>query len=90
MNNEGFHRYMNIISAKNFVTWVKYYVSSQPDLGKETTPTKLCLHINKPQVRPHIRKGVLKCSGNNPNSKATKHYFIIEYLCQTPYVMVTL
>ena len=66
------HGFINMVRATKVVTHVKDYGSSQPDLGKEPTPPESPLRIekpmDKPEVVPHIPKGVLKNSGHNPNS----------------------
>ena len=64
-----------MVHATKVVTHAKDYGSSQPDLRKESTPLGSPLHIenpvDKPEVSPHIPKGVLKHSGHNPNARAT-------------------
>ena len=56
------------------VTHAKDYGLSQPDLGKKPALPKIPLHIenptDKPEIAPRIPKGVLKCSGHNPNARA--------------------
>ena len=63
---------INMVRATKVVTHAKYYGSSQLDLGKEPAPPERSLHIenlmDKPEVAPHIPKGVLKRSRHNPNS----------------------
>ena len=63
---------INMVHATKVVTHVKDYGSSQPDLGNEPAPpgSLLCIEnpMDKPEVAPHIPKGVLKHSGHNPNS----------------------
>ena len=46
--------------------------------------------MNKPEVEPHIPKGVLKHSGKNPNARAAQNYSVVNDLGQTPYAMSTL
>ena len=62
-----------MIHATKVVTHAKDHGSSEPDLGKEPPPTKSPLRIenptDKPKSVPHIPKGVLKCSGHNPNAR---------------------
>ena len=67
------HGCKNMVRATSkVVTHVKDYGSSQPDLGKEPAPPGSPLRIenlvDKPKVAPHIHKGVIKCSGHNPNA----------------------
>ena len=61
-----------MVHVAKVVTHAKDYGLSQPDLGNEPTPPESPLHIekpmDKPEVAPHIPKGVLKCSGHNPNA----------------------
>ena len=61
-----------MVHIAKVVTRVKYYGSSQPDLGKEPDPPESPLRIEKPmdklEVAPCIPKGVLKRSGHNPNA----------------------
>ena len=68
------HGCINMVRATKVVTHVKDYGSSQPDLGKKPDPPGSPLHIekpaDKPEVAPHIPKGVLKHSGHNPNTQA--------------------
>ena len=63
---------INMVRAMKVVTRAKDYSSSQPSPGKEPDPPRSPLHIekpvDKPEVAPRIPKGVLKRSGNNPNS----------------------
>ena len=58
------HGSINMVHATKVVTCVKYYGSSQPNLGKEPPPTESPLRIEKPmyklEIAPHIPKGVLK------------------------------
>ena len=64
-----------MVRATKVVNRAKDYGSSQPDLGKEPAPPGSPLRIenptNKPKVSPRIPKEVLKCSGHNPNARAT-------------------
>ena len=66
------HGCINMMSAAMVVTHTKDYGSSQLELGKEPSPPENPLFIekptDKPEVLPHIPKGVLKLSGNNPNA----------------------
>ena len=66
------HGCINMVHATKVVTRVKEYGSSQPDLGKESTPPGSPLPIekpvDKPEVTPRIPKGVLKHLGHNPNA----------------------
>ena len=61
-----------MVCAAKVVTRVKYYGSSQPDLGKEPSPPESPLRIenptNKPEAPPRIPKGVLNFLGHNPNA----------------------
>ena len=88
------HGCINMIRSTKVITCVKYYGSSQPNLGKEPFPPENPLHIekptNKPKFPPHIPKGVLKHSGHNPNSQATQNYSVVEDLGQTPCAMSAL
>ena len=88
------HGCVNMVRATKVVTRVKYYGSSQPDLWKEPPPTEIPLHIenlmDKPEIAPHIPKGVLKNSGHNPNARATQNYYVVEDLGQTPCAMSAL
>ena len=81
-------------SAENVLMQEKDYGLSQPNLVKEPTPPKVPLHVenffDKPEVTPHITKGVLKCSGHNPNARASQHYSVLEDLGQAPCVMSAL
>ena len=45
---------------------------------------------DKPEAPPCIPKGVLKCSGHNPNARSAKNYLVVEDLGQTPCVMSAL
>ena len=87
---EGGHGCINMMLAANVVTFSKDYGSSQPNMGKEPIPPEISLHIDNPEVIPHIPKGVLKHLRHNPNSQATQHYYIIEDVGQTPCAMPTL
>ena len=66
------HGCINMVHATKVVTCAKDYGLLQLDLGKEPAPPKspLCIEnpMDKHEVAPHIPKGVLKCSGHNPNS----------------------
>ena len=88
------HGCINMVNAMNVVTHSKYYCLSQPNLGKEPAPPESPLCIEKPnedpEALPRISKGVLKCSRNNTNSRATHNYSIIEDLGQTPCAMSAL
>ena len=88
------HGCINMMSVENVVTHSKDYGTSQPDLGKEPSPLEIPLRIekpnDKPEVPPHIPKGVLKHSGHNPNSRAAQNYSIIEDLGQNPCAMSAL
>ena len=72
-SNTG-HGCINMVRATKVVTCAKDYGSSQPDLGKEPSPPESPLLIknpmDKPEAPPRIPKGVLKCSGHNPNARA--------------------
>ena len=65
------HGCINMMSVAKVVTHMKYYRSSQLDLGKEPSPPESPLRIenpmDKPEAPPHIPKGVLKRLGDNPN-----------------------
>ena len=88
------HGCINMVCATKVVTCAKVYGSSQPDLGKEPAPPKISLCIQKPsdnlESLPHIPKGLLKHSGNNPNALAAQNYSVVEDLGQTPCVMSAL
>ena len=82
-------------SATKVLTRMKDYGSSQPDLGKEPSPSKSPLRIentmDKPKAPPHIPlKGVLKRSRHNPNARAAQNYSVVEDLGQTPCAMSAL
>ena len=66
------HACINMLCASKVVTRVKDYGSSQPDFGKEPPPIESPLRIekpmDKPEIGPHIPKGVLKRLGHNPNA----------------------
>ena len=85
---------INMVCAAKVVTRVKYYGSSQPSPGKEPDPPGSPLRIekpmDKPETAPHIPKGVLKCSGHNPNARATQNYSFVEDLGHTPCAMSAL
>ena len=63
---------INMVRVAKVVTRAKDYSSSQPSPGKEPDPPGSPLHIekpmDKPETAPRIPKGVLKCSGHNPNA----------------------
>ena len=63
---------INMVHAAKVVTRAKDYGSSQPNLSKELDPPGTPLHIekpaDKPEAAPRIPKGVLNCSGHNPNA----------------------
>ena len=46
--------------------------------------------MDKLEVPPHIPKGVLKCSGHNPNARAAQNYSFVKHLGQTPCAMSAL
>ena len=75
---------INMVRSTKFVTRVKYYGSSQPDLGKEPDPPEISLRIekpmDKPKVPPRIPKGVLKHPGHNPNAQAAQNYSVVKNL----------
>ena len=52
---------INMVHATKVVTHVKYYGSSQPDLGKEPAPLESPLRIKNPMDKPKI-------SPRNPNA----------------------
>ena len=85
------HGCVNMVHATKVVTHAKDYGLSQLDLGKEPTPPKSPLRIekptDKPKVAPHIPKGFLKRSGHNSNARAAQNYSVVEDLGQTPCVM---
>ena len=66
------HGCINMMSVAKVVTHMKYYRSSQLDLGKEPSPLEIHLRIenpmDKPEAPPCIPKRVLKCSRHNPNA----------------------
>ena len=66
------HGCINMVRAAKVVTRAKNYGSSQPSPCKEPDPPGTPLRIekpaDKPEAAPHIRKGVLKHSGHNPNA----------------------
>ena len=88
------HGSINMVSDTKVVTHVKDYGSSQLDLWKEPAPPESPLRIekptDKPEVAPHIPKGVLKHSGHNPNAWPTQNYSTVKDLGQAPYAMSTL
>ena len=88
------HGCINMVRATKVVTCVKDYGSSQPDPGKEPDPPGSPLRIekptDKPEAAPHIPKGVLKHSGNNPNAWAAQNYSVFEDLGHTLCVMFAL
>ena len=79
--NSTSHGCINMVHATKVVTHAKGDGSSQPNLGKEPPPTESPLHIENPMDKlesvPRIPKGVLKCSGHNPNAQATQNYFVV-------------
>ena len=48
------HGCINMMSVKNVVTHSKDYGMSQPDLGKEPTPPKSSLRIEKPSAFEYL------------------------------------
>ena len=88
------HGCIDMVCATKVVTRVKDYGSSQIGIGKEPGPPGTPLHIeklvDKPEVAPRIPKGVLKCSGHNPNARTTQNYSVVEDLGHTPCVMYAL
>jgi hypothetical protein len=48
------------------------------------------LQIKKSKALPHVPKGVLKISSNNPNAKAIENYLIVKYLGQNSCAMLVL
>ena len=85
---------INMVRDAKVVTRVKDYGSSQPSPGKEPNPpgNPLCIEkpVDKLEVAPHIPKGVLKCSGHNPNARAAQNYYVVEDLGHTPCAMSAL
>ena len=81
------HCCINKMRATKVVTHVKYYGSSQSDIGKEPAPPESPLRIenpmDKPEIAPCIPKGVLKRSGHNPNARVTQNYSVVENLGHT-------
>ena len=73
-----------MMSDSKVVTHTKDYGSSQPDLGKEPSPPENPLRIKNPmdklEAPPHIPKGVLKSSRQNPNSRASQNYLFFKDL----------
>ena len=70
-----------MVRATKVVTHAKDYGSSQPDIRKEPAPLESPLHIenpvDKPEVAPHIPKGVLKHLGHNSNARAAQNYSVV-------------
>ena len=68
---------INMVCAAKVVMCAKDYTSSQPNPGKEPDPPGTPLRIekptDKPEAAPRIPKGVLKCSGHNPNARAIQN-----------------
>ena len=66
------HSCIIMVKDSKVVTRAKYYGSSQPDLGKESTPPEIPMRIekptDKPEVPPRISKVVLKQSRHNPDT----------------------
>ena len=46
--------------------------------------------MDKPEAPPRIPKGILKCSGHNPNAQAAESYSIVEDFGQTLCAMYAL
>ena len=46
--------------------------------------------MDKPEAPLRIPKGVLKCSGHNPNSRAAQNYSVVEDWGHTPCAMFAL
>ena len=46
--------------------------------------------VDKPEVAPHIPKGVLKRSGHNPNARVAQKYSVVKDLGHTPCAMSAL
>ena len=88
------HGCINMVRTAKVVTHAKEYGLSQPNLGKEPAPPEspLCIEklVDKPEVAPHIPKGILKYSWHNPNARATQNYSVVEDLGHTPCVMSAL
>ena len=86
--------WINMVKYTSVVMRAKYYGSSQPNLGKEPAPLETSLRIekptDKPEVPPHIPKGVLKRSGHNPNARSAQNYSIIKDLGQNTCAMSAL
>ena len=51
------------------------------------TPLRIEKPVDKPEFAPHLPKGVLKCSGKNPNAQAAQNYSVVEDLGHTPCLM---
>ena len=85
---------INMVCAAKVMTYVKDYGSSQPNPGKEPdppgTPLRIENPVDKPEVAPHIPKGVLKHLGHNTNARAAQNYSVVEYLGHTPCAMSAL
>ena len=85
---------INTVRAAKVVTHVKDYGSSQPNPRKDPdpsgTPLRIEKPVDKPEFAPHIPKGVLKHSGNNPNARAAQNYYVVEDLGHTPCAMSAL
>jgi hypothetical protein len=70
-----------IKSHINVATRSRDYNSSQAVPGLESPPPlEMSLHIEKPNPPPHIVKGVLKRSIDNPNVRASHNYSIVKDL----------
>ena len=78
------HGCINMVCAAKVVTRTKDYGFPQPDLGKEPSPPKSPLRIEKPMDKLEaprcIPKGVLKHSGHNPYAQTTQNYSFFEDL----------
>ena len=61
-----------MVRAVKVVTCAKDYGWSQPSPSKELdspgSPLRIEKPMDKPEDAPRIPKGVLKCSGHNPNA----------------------
>ena len=73
--HEGNRLCINMVKSHiNVATRYHNYSSSQVVPGLESSPPlETPLHIEKPKPLPHIWKGVLKCSTQNPNARASQN-----------------